>query len=139
MIRSIGADHVVDYTQQDFTKTGERYDMILDCIGNHSLSAYQRILNPNGILVSAGGVSGKWKFGLLRGLRAQAMSKLGSRKFLGMLARTNHEDLAVLGELVATGRITPVIDRRYGLSEVPEAVRYLEEGHARGKIIITCA
>jgi NADPH:quinone reductase-like Zn-dependent oxidoreductase len=142
MVRSIGADRVIDYTktdftQEDFPKAGRRYDIILDLVGNHSLSAYRRILNSKGVLVAAGGPSGRWRIGLARGLRAQALSMLGSRKFVGIIARTVKEDLITLQELLKTEKVKPVIDRQYRLSEVPEAIRYLEEGHARGKIVIT--
>jgi NADPH:quinone reductase-like Zn-dependent oxidoreductase len=142
MVRSIGADRIIDYTktdftQEDFTNGGRRYDIILDLVGNHSLSAYRRILNPKGILVTAGGPSGKWKVGLARGIRAGMWSMLGARKLVGVLTRTTKEDLITLHELLKAKKIMPVIDRQYSLSEVPEAIRYLEEGHARGKIVIT--
>jgi NADPH:quinone reductase-like Zn-dependent oxidoreductase len=138
MVRSIGADQVVDYTQDDFTKSGQRYDIILDAVGNHSLSACRRILNPKGILVMAGGTAGRWMIGpLTSGIRASVVSPFVSQNMVGILARPNREDLTILGVLMATGKVTPVIDRRYSLSEVPEAIRYLETGHARGKVVIT--
>jgi NADPH:quinone reductase-like Zn-dependent oxidoreductase len=142
MVRSIGADWVIDYTKTDFTQEdfpngGRRYDIILDLLGNHFLSAYRRILNSKGILVTAGGPSGRWRIGLARGLRAQVWSMFGSRKFVGILTRTTKEDLMTLHDLLKAKTIVPVIDRQYSLSEVPEAIRYLEEGHARGKIVIT--
>jgi NADPH:quinone reductase-like Zn-dependent oxidoreductase len=137
MVRSIGADRVVDYTQEDFTKRGERYDLVLDAVGNHSLSACRRVLNPKGIFVMAGGASGRWKMGLARGIRALVLSRFVSQNMVGMLARSNKEDLTTMRELMETGRVTPVIDRRYRLSEVSEAIRYLEAGHARGKVVIT--
>ncbi len=142
MVRSIGADRVIDYkkadfTQEDFNNGGRRYDIILDLVGNHSLSAYRRVLNPKGILVTAGGPSGRWRIGLARGIRARVWSMFGSRKFVGILARTTKEDLMTLHDLLKAKTIVPVIDRQYSLSEVPEAIRYLEEGHARGKIVIT--
>jgi NADPH:quinone reductase-like Zn-dependent oxidoreductase len=141
MVRSIGADRVIDYTKTDFTQEdfnngGRGYDIILDLVGNHSLSAYRRILNAKGILVTAGGSSSRWKFGVLRGIRARVLSMLGSRKFVGILARTTKEGLMTLHDLLQAKTIVPVIDRQYSLSEVPEAIRYLEEGHARGKIVI---
>jgi NADPH:quinone reductase-like Zn-dependent oxidoreductase len=137
MVRSIGADHVVDYTREDFTKGGEHYDVILDCVGNHSLSACGRVLSPNGIHVAAGGKAGRWMGGvLLSMITAKMLSRFGSRKFLSLLANINKEDLALVGELIAAGKVTPVIDRCYGLSEVPEAIGHLEEGHARGKVVI---
>jgi len=137
MVRSIGADRVIDYTKQDFTKSGQRYDLILDCVGNRSLLACRRALTPKGMLVTAGGKSGRWKMGLTRGLRALVLSRFGSRKLVGVFAKSNQEDLNVVRGLMETGKVTPVIDRRYPLSETAEAIRYLEEGHARGKILIT--
>jgi len=137
MVRSIGADRVIDYTQEDFTKSGQRYDLILDCVGNHSLLARRRLLKPRGICVIAGGPSGRWKMGLARGIRALVMSQFGRRKLVPLLARSNKEDLTTMRELMATGKVTPVINRRYRLNEVPEAIRYLEGGHARGKVVIT--
>ena len=140
MVRSIGADQVIDYTLEDFTRSGQRYDLILDCIGNHSLAACRRALNPKGVLVTAGGQAGNWMIGALtRGIRARLLSQLVSQNFVSLLAKLSKEDLTILGDLMATGKITPVIDRRHGLREVPEAIRYLEEGHARGKVVITVA
>ncbi len=135
MVRSIGADHVIDYTQEDFTKRGQRYDLIFDCVGNHSLSACRRVLNPNGICVIAGGPSKVWIV-LTRALKALVLSRFVSQNFVMFIARRSKEDLTILRELMATGKVTPVIDKRYRLSEVPEAIRYLEEGHARGKVVI---
>jgi NADPH:quinone reductase-like Zn-dependent oxidoreductase len=138
MVRSIGADHVIDYTQQDYTKSGQRYDLIFDCIGNHSLSACRRVLNPKGILIMAGERSGRGMIGILAHLiAALVLSRFVSQKFVTFLARPNKEDLIVMHELMKAGKVTPVIDRRYSLSEIPEAIRYLEEGHARGKVIIS--
>ena len=138
MVRSIGADHVIDYTQQDFTKPGQRYDLIFDCVGNQSLSACRRVLNPKGILIMAGDLSGRGMTGLLaRLITALVLSRFVSQKLVTFLARPSKEDLTIMRELMATGKVTPVIDRRYKLSEVPEAVRYLEERHARGKVVIT--
>ena len=135
MVRSIGADRVIDYVQQDFTKSGQRYDLIFDCVGNHSLSAHRRALNPNGVCVVAG-AKGLWDF-LTRALTAPVLSRLVSQKFVTFIAKLNKQDLTIMRELMATGRVTPVIDRRYSLSEVPEAIRYLEKRHARGKVVIT--
>ena len=139
MVRSIGADHVVDYTkqdytQEDFTKRGQRYDLILDCVGNHSLLAHRRALNPNGVCVVAG-AKGLWDF-LTRALTAPVLSRSVSQKFVTFVAKLNKQDLTIMRELMATGRVTPVIDRRYSLSEIPEAMRYLETRHARGKVVI---
>ena len=135
MVRSIGADRVIDYVQQDFTKSGQRYDLIFDCVGNHSLSAHRRALNPNGVCVVAG-AKGLWDF-LTRALTAPVLSRLVSQKFVTFIAKLNKQDLTIMRELMATGKVTPVIDRRYSLSEVPEAIRYLEKRHARGKVVIT--
>jgi len=140
MVRSIGASQVVDYTREDFTKSGRHYDIILDAVGNHPLSACRHVLSPKGILIMAGAMAGRWMIGpLTRGIRASVMSRFVGQNMGGILARSNREDLTILGELMATGKVTPVIDRRYSLSEVPEAIRYLEEGHARGKVVITLA
>jgi NADPH:quinone reductase-like Zn-dependent oxidoreductase len=137
MVRSIGADRVIDYTQEDFTKTGQHYDIFFDCFANHSLSACRRVLNPKGIYIAIGGPSGS-TIGILVGwITALVWSWFVSQKFLTFIARSNKEDLTIIRELMATGKVTPVIDRHYKLSEVPEAIRYLEEGHARGKVVIT--
>jgi NADPH:quinone reductase-like Zn-dependent oxidoreductase len=138
LVRSIGADQVIDYTQQDFTKSGHRYDLILDAVGNRPLSAMKRILSSNGILVMAGGEAGRWMIGpVVRTILASVLSRSGSQKFVGLLARSSKEDLTLMHDLMANGKLTPVIDRRYKLNEVPEAIRYLEEGHARGKVVIS--
>ena len=137
MVRSIGADRVIDYTQEDFTNNGNRYDLIFDCVGNHSLSAYRRILNPKGICIMAGGPSGRWKMGLARGIKAIVLSWFVSQNLVGILARRSQEDLAIMHDLMEAGQVIPVIDRRYRLDDVPEAIRYLEEGHARGKVVMT--
>jgi len=135
MVRSIGADRSIDYTQEDFTQGAARYDLILDCISNHSLLAYKRILNPNGRLVIVGGPTKVWII-LILALKALVLSRFVSQKFGMFIATSNQQDLAVLRELIESGKMTPVIDRRYALSETPEAIRYLEEGHARGKVAI---
>ena len=138
MVRSIGADQVVDYTQEDFTKSARRYDVILDCVGNHSFSESRRVMNPRGIYVGAGGTSDNWMIGPLTGaLKALVLSWFVSQKQVMVLAKPSKEDLTIMGELMAIGKVTPVIDRCYSLCEVPEAVRYLEAGHARGKVVIT--
>ncbi|MFI5166110.1 MAG: NAD(P)-dependent alcohol dehydrogenase [Thermoanaerobaculales bacterium] len=138
MVRSIGADQVFDYTQEDFTKSGQRYDLILDCAGNHSLSACRRALTPKGIYVGVGGPSGPWMIGpLASAITASVLSRFMRQKMLMVLTRPSKEDLTMLAELIEARKVTPVIDRRYSLSEVPEAIRYLEQGHARGKVVIT--
>ncbi len=138
MVRSIGADHVIDYTREDFTESGQRYDLIVDNVGNHPLLAYRRVLNPQGILVMVGGPSDDLGIGLLSTLvKAKLLSAFASQEFRFFLADMNPKDLGILGELMQSGEVTPVIDRRYSLSEVPAAIRYLEEGHARGKVVIS--
>jgi NADPH:quinone reductase-like Zn-dependent oxidoreductase len=138
MVRSIGADHVIDYTQEDFTKRGQSYDLMLDCIGNHSLSACRRVLNPSGIYVPVGGTTDVWMIRpLASSVSALVLSWFVRHKLIAFfMAKPSKEDLNTLGELIKIGKVTPVIDRRYGLSEVAEAIRYLEEGHARGKVLI---
>ena len=138
MVRSIGANRVIDYTQEDFTKSGQRYDVFFDAVGNHSLSACRRVLNLKGIYVGAGGTSDPWMIGpLTHMIAAFGLSRFGSQKFVGLLARNRQDDLKTMRELMESGKVTPVIDRRYRLSEVPEAIGYLEEGHARGKVVIS--
>ena len=138
MVRSLGADHVIDYTHEDFTKSGRRYDLIFDLVANHSLSACRRVLNPKGICITAGGSAGRWMIGALaRSITALVLSRFVTQKFVGCLAKSSKEDLTTMRELMKAGKVTPVIDRCYKLSEVPEAIRYLEEGHARGKVVIT--
>jgi NADPH:quinone reductase-like Zn-dependent oxidoreductase len=137
MVRSIGADQVIDYSKEDFTKSGKSYDLILDCFANHSLLACRRVLNSKGIYVMVGGPIGSM-FGLLTDwMTALILSRLVSQKFVMFIARLNKEDLVILRELLEAGKVAPVIDKRYSLNEVPEALRYLGEGHARGKVVIT--
>jgi NADPH:quinone reductase-like Zn-dependent oxidoreductase len=138
MVRSIGADSVVDYTREDFTKGGARSDLIFDCVGNRPLLACRRVLNPKGIYILVGAPpGGRWIGPLPRLVRALLLSRFVSQNLFMMLAKRSAEDLAVMGELIQAGQVTPVIDRCYRLSEVPAAIRYLEEGHARGKVVIT--
>ena len=140
MVRSIGADHVIDYTKEDFTKSGQRYDVILDNVGNHSLLECRRALNPKGkyVLIGGGGPNEQGLIGpLVRPIKALMLSAFVSQDMGMMLAELNQKDLTILGDLMQAGKVTPVIDRRYKLSEVSEALRYLEEGHARGKVVIT--
>ncbi len=137
MVRSIGADRVIDYTREDFTKNGQRYDLIFDAVGNHSLLACRRALHPTGIYIGVGGPSGRWMIGPLAGaIAAPVLSRFTSRKMSMVLAKPGREDLGTVRDLMQAGKVTPVIDRRSGLSEVPEAIRYLEAGHARGKVVI---
>ena len=137
MVRSLGADRVIDYTREDFTRDGQRYDLIFDVAGNHSFSECRRVLSPNGTLVMVG-QSGRKKISILPLLTAPLVSRLRRKqKLVSFIAKRNKEDLTLLKELMEAGKVTPVIDRQYPLSEVPAALRYLGEGHARGKIVIT--
>ena len=138
LVRSIGADRVIDYTQEDVTETGQRYDLFLDCVGNHPLAACRRALNPKGLLVMVGAPNdGRLTDLLARLIGALVLSRFVSQNLVAFIAKSNQEDLTILRELMAAGKVKPVIGRRYRLSEVPEAFRYMEEGHARGKVIIT--
>jgi NADPH:quinone reductase-like Zn-dependent oxidoreductase len=138
MVRSIGADHVIDYTQQDFTNTNKRYDIIFDNVGNHSLSDCRRLLNPKGINLMVGVLGGRGKLSLLtRLVTALVWSRFISQKFICFIAKLNKQDLTLLSELLATGKVTPVIDKCCSLNQVPEAIRYLSEQHAHGKVVIT--
>jgi NADPH:quinone reductase-like Zn-dependent oxidoreductase len=135
MVRSIGADHVIDYTQEDFTKNGQHYDLIYDAVGNRSISDYKRALNPNGMCVIAGfqNLLRLFEHMVLGPLR----SKTGNKKVgLMGIAKMNQKDLVFVKELVEAGKVVPVIERSYPLRETAEALRYLEEGHARGKVVI---
>jgi NADPH:quinone reductase-like Zn-dependent oxidoreductase len=134
MVRSIGADHVIDYTQEDFTRNGQRYDLILAVNGYRPISDYKRALNAKGIYVMVGGSTAQIFQALLLG---PWMSMTGSKKMGALSAKPDQEDLVFVKELVEAGKVMPVIDRRYPLSEVGEALRYLEEGHAGGKVVIT--
>jgi len=138
MVRSIGANHVIDYTQENFTTSNQRYDLIFDCVGNHSLSACRRVLNPKGTCVMVGDRTGRAMVGILaRLITALVLTRFAGQKLVTFLARPKKEDLTIMCELMAAGKVRPVIDRCYGLSEVAEAIRYLAGGHARGKVVIT--
>jgi NADPH:quinone reductase-like Zn-dependent oxidoreductase len=135
MLRSIGADHVIDYTKEDFTKSGQRYDLILDVVAYRSIFAYKRALSPKGVFVYVGGSTAAIFQALLL---APLISRTGTKKMGVVMQKPNRkEDLVFLQELFEAGKVVPVIDRRYPLSEVPKALRYLEEGHALGKVVIT--
>lgn len=135
MVRSIGADHVLDYTKEDFTRNRQRYDLVFAVNGYHSLWAYTRALNPQGIYVCAGGTMPQIFQAMLLG---SLMSRNRGKKMGSMgIAKVKQEDLVYLGELLEAGKIVAVIDRTYPLSEVPEAFRYVEETHAQGKVAIT--
>jgi len=138
LVRSIGADQIVDYTQEDFTRGGQRYDLIFDTVGNHSFRHLRRVLTPTGTLIAiGGGKSGNFLGPLLYPVRALVLSRFVGQRLLPFMANINAGDLAALKELVEAGKVTPVIDRTYPLSETTEAIRYLETGHARGKVVIT--
>jgi len=130
MVRSIGADHVVDYTRDDFTRGTTRYDLMLDTIGNRSLRECRRVLSPKAAYVHVGGR-------MARVLALPIVAPFVGQTLVQLIAKRNNADLQILCGLIEAGRVTPVIDRTYPLSEVPAAIRYLEEGHARGKIVIT--
>jgi NADPH:quinone reductase-like Zn-dependent oxidoreductase len=141
LVRSLGASHVFDYTKEDFAAAGRQYDFLLDNVGNRSLSECLRVLKPGGVYVGNGGGGPDdmlWGFSVIGGMiRSLLISPFVSQKLRGILANMNRKDLTEMGTLIETGRITPVIDRRYGLSDIPEAIRYLETSRARGKVIIT--
>lgn len=138
MVRSIGADHVVDYTMENFTQSGQQYDLILDCAGSHSLADTRRALTADGTLVMVGGpVKGNWVGPMLDVLGVVVLARFTRHKLRPFIANINSDDLVVLQQKLEDGSVTPVIDRSYPLHEVPEAVRYLGEGHARGKIVVT--
>ena len=140
LVKSIGADHVIDYTKEDFTKAAQRYDMIYDLVGNHSFSERRRILTPNGICVLAG-IGGA-------GLHPETMGRIGGnfwnaflsnfskQKFVFYIAKLTKDDLGVLRDLMQSGKVSPVIDRTYKLPQTADAVRYMEEGHSRGKVVV---
>ena len=140
LVRSLGADHVIDYTKEDFTTGEQRYDVILDNVGTQPLSGFRRALKPNGICVMIGG-GGPNDAGLIgplaRPVKALLLSPFIGQKMGMMMAELNKKDLTVLSDLMQSGKVIPVIDRTYPLSQIAEAIRYLEQGHARGKVIIT--
>ena len=138
LVRSLGADRVIDYKVENFTKGSQRYGIVFDCVGNHSLSATLRILTREGTYLMVGEMSGRGLMGILARLAAAlALSKFVSQKLIVFLARPNKTDLMVLHDLMKAGKVIPIIDRRYELSEIPAAIRYLQGKHARGKIVIT--
>jgi NADPH:quinone reductase-like Zn-dependent oxidoreductase len=137
LVRSLGADAVVDYTISDFAAGADRYDLIVDTAGNRSLAQLRRALTPKGTLVIVGGEGGgRWLGGLDRLLRALVMSPVVGQKLGGLLATENRQDLDAMTELIEAGKVTPVIDRTYPLSEAADAIRYLEQGHPAGKIVV---
>ena len=140
LVRSLGADRVIDYTKEDFTKTGQRYDVILDNVGNQPLLRFRRALIPKGkyVMIGGGGPNDQGLIGpLFRPIKAMLLSPFVSQEMGMFMADTNQKDLAILADLMQSGKVKPVIDRTYKLSEVPAAIAYLEQGHARGKVVIT--
>jgi NADPH:quinone reductase-like Zn-dependent oxidoreductase len=140
LVRSLGADHVIDYTEADFTRGAERYDLIFDNVGNHALLDLKRVMSPEGIYLGIGGgkpADDPWIGPMAGPLKGLALSPFVSQEFGTFVASINADDLTVLAKLMETNKVTPVINRIYTLDEVPLAIRYLEDGHARGKIVIT--
>jgi NADPH:quinone reductase-like Zn-dependent oxidoreductase len=138
MVRSIGADHVIDYARDDFAKGEQRYDVILDIGGNSPLTRLRRALAPKGTLVIVGGEGGgRWLGVVSRLLRAHLLFPFVGQNLGTFVSSENHEDMLVLKDLIESGKVTPIIDRTFPLAEAPEAIRYLEEGHARGKVVVT--
>jgi NADPH:quinone reductase-like Zn-dependent oxidoreductase len=139
LVRSLGADHVVDYTAEDFARAGRRYDLIVDNVCNRSLSEFRKALMPKGTLVTVGGKPemGNWISPLVRPVGSLLLSPFVGQRLVPLMAKHSREDLLVLAELAESGKITPVIDRTYPLGEAPDAIRYLEAGHAQGKVVIT--
>lgn len=137
LVQSIGADHAVDYTREDIMAQGRRYDLILDIAGHRSLSDFRRLLAPNGTLVVVGAPQGEWVGPLVRPLATLVRSRLTGQRMRTLLATRSNADMVVLKELIEAGKVTPVIDRSYPLSETADAVRYLETGHPSGKVVIT--
>jgi NADPH:quinone reductase-like Zn-dependent oxidoreductase len=134
MARSIGADHVIDYTKEDFTQNGQGYDLILAANGFHPISDYKRALSPKGTYVMSGGSGAQATQAMLWG---PWISMTGTKKMGNMMAKSNQKDLLLIKELIEAGKVKPVIDRHFPLSDVARAIGYLEEGHAKGKVVIT--
>jgi NADPH:quinone reductase-like Zn-dependent oxidoreductase len=137
MVRSLGADRVIDYTQDDFAQSPERYDIILDNVGNRSISDLRSVMQPHGRLVIVGGPKGDWIAPLMGVIKAAIVQPFVDQQLGFFIARLDHDDMSFLGELMQAGKLTPVIDRRYALGEAPKAMEYLEAGRARGKVIVT--
>ncbi len=138
MVRSLGADHVIDYTREDFTQGGQQYDYILDNVANHSLTDLRRVLTPDGTLVpNGGGFDHRWIASGGRIVRAAVLFQFGDQQLGNFLMSTNHEDLTVLKEMIEAGTVRPVMDRAFSLSETPQAIDHVGAGHARGKVAIT--
>jgi len=136
MVRSIGADHVFDYKKENYTESGEQYDLIVDMVGNHSLGANRKVLSPEGRLVLVGGGKGDWIGPMMRPLQAMLVSPFVDQEIITLLAELDSDDLILLGDLMESGKVKPVLDRRFPLNDIADAIRYSEEGRARGKIIV---
>jgi NADPH:quinone reductase-like Zn-dependent oxidoreductase len=136
MVRSIGADHTFDYTREDYTQSGRQFDLIIDMVGNHGLLENREVLTPEGIFVGVGGAGGNWIGPLTGPIKAMLLTPFVGQEFTGLLARLKQEDLVFLADLMAEGKLVPVMGSRFSLEEVPEAIRHSEGGHARGKIVI---
>jgi NADPH:quinone reductase-like Zn-dependent oxidoreductase len=137
MVRSIGADHVIDYTKEDFTRSGQRYDLILEMAGNRSLADLRRALTPKGTLVLVGGSGGRWFMGIGRTLRAVVLSPFVRQRLRSFFSKPRSEDLVVLKDLLEAGKVTPVIERTFPLNKTPEAIGYVGERSTQGKTVIT--
>jgi len=137
MVRSIGADRVVDYTKEDFTRGAQRYDVIIDNVGNHTLSDLRRALKPEGRYVMVGGPSGRWLDPLPRALGLFVVSRFASQDMRFFIAELTKKDLTVLSELLQSGKVTPMIDRTYDFGHIRDAIAYLETGRARAKVVVT--
>lgn len=137
LVKSLGADHVIDYTREDFTQGNQRYDMIFDTIGNHPLLDYRRVMQPNGIFVMVGGPKGDWLGPLAGPIKAKVLGPFVSQKFEWFLADLDRAALETLRDLMQAGKVRSVVDRTYPLHEVQAAMQYLEAGHARGKVVLT--
>jgi NADPH:quinone reductase-like Zn-dependent oxidoreductase len=137
LVRSLGADHVVDYTADDFARSGQRYDFVFDLVGNRSLRDLRRALTPTGTIAFSGGGSGNWLGPLALPLRGLVVSRFVKQQLRMFMAQLRRDDLLFMCDLIEDGKLSPVVDRTYPLSEAPEAIRYLEAGHARGKVVVT--
>ena len=137
LVRSLGADHVVDYTREDFAENGERYDVLIDLYGNPSLSSCRRVLEPGGTLVLIGGTGGRWFMGVDRWLRWGLASPFLKLKVRPLIHKDSREDLITIKDLIEAGKVTPVLDRTYPMERVAEAIQYVTDGHARGQVVIT--
>ena len=137
LVRSLGADHVIDYTKEDFSRAGEQYDVILDNVANRSLTDLRRVLKPKGKLVIVGAAPGDWIGPLVPVIKALLLSPFVDQQLGMIMGKREQRDMVVLAELMQAGKVTPVIDQRYPLTDVAEAMRYLETGRARGKVVVT--